>query len=168
MAKIEKCDFDAINLRSNEPTPCTWDFDMPASKQEFGIRINMPAQEKVSFDAETGRLSHDSRVPFCLAMQFPESEVADIDLSQNHVSVVMVNTGTGESISDNLTSKRSYAPKSKPAPNMTDDAFENSVRGFYVNANLVDYLPIPAVKAKYKVYALFKTYKSNVVTIELK
>lgn len=164
MAKNEECDFDAINLRSNERTPCTLDFGMDFDS--VGIRINMPAQAKVSFDAETGRLSHDSRVPVCLAMQFPQREVLGIDLMQDHISVVMINTATGESITNNLVSSRSRVPV--PQREMSDEEIATSVRGFYVNANLVEYLPIPAVKAKYKVYALFKTHKSNVVTIELK
>lgn len=165
MANKETCDFDAINLGSNGPTTCTLDFGMD-DFDTVGIRINMPPQAKVSFDAESGQLSPDSRVPLCLVMQFPQSEVADIDLAQNHVSVVMVNAATGESISDNLVSGRKMAKKSKR--DMTDDVFANAVQRFYVNANLVDYLPIPAVKAQYKVYAVFKAHKSNVVTIDLK
>lgn len=161
----EKCDFDTINLNSNFPTPCTLDFDI-LDLDSVGIRINMPAKASVTFDHETMLLSPDSRVPFCLAMQLPQVEVEDVDVPRNYISVVMTNAATGESITDNLISNRSSAPTSKA--DLSNDAFQNRVRRFYVNANLVEYLPIPAAKATYKVYALFKTYISNVVTIEIK
>lgn len=175
MAATEKCNFDTVELGINSPTPCSPDFDF-LDRTSIGIRINMPTAVKVDADPETNLMSQKSRLPLCLVMQVPQSDVLSIDLMQDHVSVVVVNVATGQSISGNLMSPRMRAPKrERPVSPMSSDdkkAFDEEVKRrvarHYINVNLIEHLPFPAITAKYKVYALFKTHKSNVVTIELK
>ncbi|MFH1022384.1 MAG: hypothetical protein V1809_03260 [Planctomycetota bacterium] len=156
--------FDKVILDSYEETPCSPTFEEFSGNVQ-GIRINAPDRVKVRFGA--GEISPNSRIPFCVAMQFQSCFFAKLGDVYSHITVVMVDRRNGQSYSASLTPPD---PTSEDVrnPNISPEILAASTEQMFINVNLVNYLPLPAVKTVYDLYATLAGEKSNSLVIEIR
>jgi hypothetical protein len=156
--------FDEVALDSYEETECSPTFE-EFSEKVRGIRINAPSQVRVIFDGD--RISPESRIPLCVAMQFQRDFFARLGDVYSQISVVMVDRRSGRSYSGNLAQSR---PMDEDVlnENIPAETLAASTEQMFANVNLADYLALPAVKTTYDVYATLEDEKSNSLTIEVR
>lgn len=164
MPRNNACHFDEVVLDSYEETPCSPTFEEFSEKVQ-GIRINAPARVKVDFEA--GEISPNSRIALCVAMQFQSSFFAELGDVYSHITVVMVNRRNGKSYSANLALQD---PTFGDVRNesIPPEILASSTEQMFINVNLVNYLPLPAVKTAYDVYATLEGKKSNPLKIDVR
>jgi len=164
MSNQQMSEWDQIPLDSYDETPCSPVFP-DFSEEVQGILINAPKRVGVGFD-EDG-IDPDSRIPLCVAMQFPMSFFSASGDVFSHVSVVMVDRKTGQSFSTTLALSRPVAPD-QLNESIPPEVLAASTEQMFINVNLVNYIPLPPVKTIYDVYATIAEEKSNSVTIEIR
>lgn len=157
-------DFDTVSLDSGVRHACSPGFET-LDTEEKGIKINAPLVIEAVFDHEAKIVSPSTRFPVCIAMQFPLKLVVKIPQPRSLITLVMVNRETAESFSANLSYSRPMGPS--PEADLPEDVIEKAAQRFYYNVNLCRYLRLPNAAGTYFLYATFREFKSNVLTVRL-
>ncbi len=165
MPNTDSSDFDSVALDSSDPHDCSPVFDENDMNVK-GIKINAPDEINITIDEDENIVDPSTRFPVCIAMQFPLKDMINDSYPRSLITLVMVNKATGDSLSGNLGYSRFMGVK--PKMDLPGHIIETRIRRYYYNVNLCNYLRLPAVRGTYLLYATFKEYKSNTLSVELK
>jgi hypothetical protein len=146
------------NVRyGNFPSPCSPQF---APTEPDGIKIAAPGSFAIS-PVDGGAV----KLPFCVTLRFNSYYLSRFEHATKAINVVIVDDASRQVASGGIWRDRHYIPE--PPPEIPREELEKRIQTVYATVNLLEFLPLPARKARYHIYALLEHYKSNVVTIDV-